>query len=481
MAKRLLLVDDSPTVRRVVQSALERQGFVVSSCSRAENAMKLANRERFDLFLIDYMMPGIGGIELLKLLQDQDIYIAPTVLMCTRTDPSIDEDLAKFGIVDTITKPFVPDAMVSVIEHALKRGFDDSRHLLSIGEEEGEDLTIPMRSPSLGEEHTSAEVQSTREFVRNEIENVIANSSKEELADLLTRRLLDNPDNGLVAAIRRRLLENMKKESHALYGDLNAVALPEVMQLLKYQGQTGLLEVVLNDSSYRIAFEDGRMMSVRALDPTAEQRLGRYFVQSDAMSEEALQRILRHRKGGSQPLGQRLLSEGLVNAEQLSAALRAQAEDLMYEMLRAQRGSFSLRRGIDLLPKAPGDGLSVDAVLFEALRRIDEWRVIEKEVSDYDAFYIAVDGAGDDRLSEDEKNLLEKIKEAPATPRHLIEWANETPFKLCKLLYRLVVLQHVYKRNDDLDEVPTKNNLDVTSIRSNSGEDIATTIQGPMD
>ena len=446
MAKRLLLVDDSPTVRRVVQSALERHGFVVSACAKAESAIELANRERFDVFLFDYMMPGIGGIELLKLLKSQDIYIAPTVLMCTRTDPSIVENLEKHGIVDTITKPFVPDAMVSVIEHAIERGFDERNQLFALSDDEGEDVTVPMRLPVMpSSEVSQVEADSTREIIRNELHTLISQASREELADLLTDRLINDRDNSLVSAIARRFKESNVKEPYALYGDLNAVALPEVMQLMKFQGQTGVLEVSLGDTSYRIAFKEGRILAIRALDPTAEQRLGRYFVETGSISEEELQRILRYQKGEKVPIGQRLLDDEHVDRDQLTRALRAQAEDLMYEMLRAQRGHFALKRGIEMIPRAHGMGLGVDAILFESLRRIDEWRVIEKEVSDFDLVFAAEADAEDERLTDEEAALLDILKTRPMTPRELIESTGQKPFTLCKLLYRLVVLQHAYK------------------------------------
>ena len=85
MPGRILVVDDSPTIRRLVRSVLEESGYDVSTAPDGQAALDLLQREDFDLALIDFVMPRINGYQLAQSIRAIDrLRELPLVLMSAR-------------------------------------------------------------------------------------------------------------------------------------------------------------------------------------------------------------------------------------------------------------------------------------------------------------------------------------------------------------------------------------------------------------
>jgi hypothetical protein len=244
----------------------------------------------------------------------------------------------------------------------------------------------------------------------------------------------------------------------SLSGDLAGVPLPEVLQLLKFQGQTGVLDVTLEGMRaggppmrFEVAVKNGLVVAVRARDARVDLLLGSYFLGAGYVSRAQLDAVLSRpsSSGESKPVGQRLVEAGLVTTEQLRRCVGAQAQDLMVELLRARRGFFALRRGDDLLPATHiSPGFSVDMLLFESLRRIDEWGVIEKHVPSFSAaFTLHSDDIHD--LAPDEIEVLSLFRDGQSLTVHdVLRISSLRAFDACKLLYRLSMLRRLRRIND---------------------------------
>lgn len=477
---RILVVDDSPTIRRVVEQALLAAGHHVTPLPGGEHALADAAALEPDLILLDFMMPGMNGYQVAKALAERGEVAAPIVLMCTRSDELPEPLLRRLGVVDFITKPFSPDAVVALIAHALqKHGVkkrSETTPFAGVPDEDQEDEEAAA-SDDEDLEHTTPDLTRPEPFSRaasaeeppldDDLAAAAALSDLTRvLADALFARGIDEADSlagsitnqvrqGLQTALLRELVarelgpEALHRPMPSLYGDLAAVPLPEVMQLLKFQGQTGLLEVSLGEARFEAAFREGRIVAIRARNARAEVRLGHYFVSRGSLTKAQLEEVLK--EPGSRALGERLVEKGIIDHEALRAALGAQAEDLMYEMLRARRGAFGLRRGDEVIRGIPaGPGFSVDALLLEGLRRIDEWSVIEKEVPSFDARFRRAPGAGDEGLSDDERRVFSLLPALGArSVRDVISDAELRAFDVCKLLYRLIMMNRATRADEE--------------------------------
>jgi len=116
----VLVVDDDPAVVRVLSMLLRQAGYGVESADSAETAMPLLERAGVDLVLSDLRMPGIGGMELLRRMQARWPDLPVVMLTAHATVPDAVEAM-KIGAADFLTKPFEREAILFVVDKALKR------------------------------------------------------------------------------------------------------------------------------------------------------------------------------------------------------------------------------------------------------------------------------------------------------------------------------------------------------------------------
>jgi DNA-binding NtrC family response regulator len=116
---RILVVDDDPSLRRVLQVQLEQQGYEVAVAASAQQTLSVLELRPFDLVITDLKMPGLCGLELLKHARSK--YPQTIVIMLTAfgtVDTAV--EAMKAGAYDYLTKPVHPDEMSVVVRHALE-------------------------------------------------------------------------------------------------------------------------------------------------------------------------------------------------------------------------------------------------------------------------------------------------------------------------------------------------------------------------
>jgi CheY-like chemotaxis protein len=123
MSKRVLVIDDSPTIRKVVTAILERSGYGASAAADGQHGLEaLTNGERFDLVLLDFVMPRMNGYQFCRAIRAHErLRNLPIVLMSAKSDRIREQFVQQTGAVDAITKPFDAQALVTVIENAIRR------------------------------------------------------------------------------------------------------------------------------------------------------------------------------------------------------------------------------------------------------------------------------------------------------------------------------------------------------------------------
>ncbi|MCC6458254.1 MAG: response regulator transcription factor [Caldilineaceae bacterium] len=124
MQQRILVIDDEVALRTTVQAYLEREGFAVQAVMDGPAALSAARSFRPSLVILDVMLPGMNGLDVLReLRRDSDVY----VLMLTAKAGEIDKVLGlEMGADDYLTKPFSPRELVSRVKAILRRGRESS-------------------------------------------------------------------------------------------------------------------------------------------------------------------------------------------------------------------------------------------------------------------------------------------------------------------------------------------------------------------
>jgi hypothetical protein len=159
-----------------------------------------------------------------------------------------------------------------------------------------------------------------------------------------------------------------------LTGNLRTMGLPEILQWISIGRKTGTLVLQHGSIEKKITFEDGGVHSSWSNDP--RESLGQYLVRSRRVSEEQLFKALLRQEELKRPLGTILVSEGVLEETALREALRAKAEESIYDLFLWREGQFEFKDG-----GVPGDvpvylDLQVQSVVLEGIRRLDEWERI---------------------------------------------------------------------------------------------------------
>jgi two-component system OmpR family response regulator len=117
---RILVVDDEPRIVEVVSAYLTREGHQVDSATNGDAAFELASSTRPDLLVLDLMLPGRSGFDVLRALRAAGVRSA--VILLTARDEVVDRVAGlEMGADDYVTKPFEPRELVARIGAVLRR------------------------------------------------------------------------------------------------------------------------------------------------------------------------------------------------------------------------------------------------------------------------------------------------------------------------------------------------------------------------
>lgn len=118
--KKILVVDDEPSIVTLLTFNLEKEGYQVTTAQDGLEAFQIALSERFDFLLVDVMLPGIDGIELTRKLRQEKIE-TPILILTAKDDP-IDRILGlEIGADDYISKPFSPREVLARMKAISRR------------------------------------------------------------------------------------------------------------------------------------------------------------------------------------------------------------------------------------------------------------------------------------------------------------------------------------------------------------------------
>jgi two-component system alkaline phosphatase synthesis response regulator PhoP len=212
---KILIIDDEQSILKLVTAYLRPEGYQVFTASDGPSGLQAARAYKPDLVVLDIMLPGMDGIELLtQLRRESDVYV---ILLTAKTE-EVDKVVGlSVGADDYVSKPFSPRELVARIKAALRR--QQSRS----GPKEGQVLSFS---------HVRIDTASRQVWVD---ENTIDLTAME--FDLL---LVLAEHRGMVMS-RERLLE--KVWDHDYFGDLRVVDV-HIGHIRQKLGRENLIETV---------------------------------------------------------------------------------------------------------------------------------------------------------------------------------------------------------------------------------------------
>jgi DNA-binding response OmpR family regulator len=499
MATRILVVDDSPTIRRVVSTILERAGYEPAQASDGEDALEaLSSGEvKADLVLLDFVMPRMNGFQFCRALRAHaELQALPVVLMSAKADRIRDVFVQQTGAIDAITKPFDAQALVTMVENALRR----------VTQGRGSSTRLPdtdiVETPPESEFETRrthvAQIVATKlsQVVLSAVGDKISMASG-DLAATLAERLGREAVVEMVEAVRE--VERGDGGGPILAGNLGVVPIGAILQLLQAENQTGTLVCKNGTAEISATFRSGLIDLVQSTGAGDEFRLGRFFVEEGILTPEQIDEAvkkaraeleadvpmsriftkdggtsvvpdtvrddpdvrstlpfptkrrddsssseisLRNVKVKPRLLGTQLLDAGKITDVQLRSALLRQSSELLYEMMRWPGGHFDFRAGTQSEAVDSAKlGLPVATVVMEGFRRVDEWRLLESTLGSFDSVLARDDAALGSQnpyeLPEKERKVLDLVDSA-RTVRQVIAASHLSSFDACRILVQFM-------------------------------------------
>jgi len=221
-----------------------------------------------------------------------------------------------------------------------------------------------------------------------------------------------------------------------LRGDLLTMGLPDVLQWIAAGRKTGTLHVERASLRKRIFVNDGNIFSSWSNDP--RESLGQFLIRLRLVTEEQLFTALLAQEEKGRLIGSILVSDGVMSEEDLKRALKAKAEETLYDLFLWPSGQFEFREG-----ELPDDMLityetPVTPVILEGIRRVDEWRRI-REVFPSMETTLRPTGAGADPaagLDPAEQQALALVREGRTLAEMSLE-LRRSDFETAALLFDL--------------------------------------------
>lgn len=115
----ILIVDDEPDTLGLIELTLETAGFEVHTALSAEPALSLIQQHAFDLILLDIMMPGMSGFDMVRKLKEDSSPLPPVIFLTAKNQPEDVEEGKSLGASDFLIKPTTRGELLDAIRGAL--------------------------------------------------------------------------------------------------------------------------------------------------------------------------------------------------------------------------------------------------------------------------------------------------------------------------------------------------------------------------
>ena len=200
----ILVVDDDEGIRLLVKKYLDEKKYLVTTADNAENASKKIKIIKFDLIILDIMMPGKSGLEFLE-DHKKDIN-TPIILLTAKGEPNERIEGLEMGADDYLPKPFEPKELVLRIKNILNKTKQNNIKRLI----EFEDIKIDLSKKIIFQKNTEYKINTTEKIILDRMINnpgkIFTREEIGKLIDLNKERSIDV----IITRLRKKIEINPK-------------------------------------------------------------------------------------------------------------------------------------------------------------------------------------------------------------------------------------------------------------------------------
>ncbi len=120
MERKILIIDDSPTLRKLLRFYLKKKGYTVDEAHNGRVGLENISKETFDLIILDMAMPVMSGEQVLEKLKEKENFHTPILILSANREDESKATGISLGASYYMTKPFKPPEVVARIEEIFK-------------------------------------------------------------------------------------------------------------------------------------------------------------------------------------------------------------------------------------------------------------------------------------------------------------------------------------------------------------------------
>lgn len=221
---KVLSVDDSSVVRKLVTMILTAEGFKVSTASDGLDGINKAKEIKPDIILLDFVMPKMNGFQVCRILQKDDkLRQIPVILVTSKGDKVGDKFVNQLGVTDYITKPFQPEELVTKIHQTLEaqEGTTPAPQIL----QPSSSVAVPSASPpepvvvapvatAVRAQAVPVPTDTLKTMVQEEISRIFAQELEQKVDDLIKNelgKLMKTLDKRIEKAVIEKMNEYIRR------------------------------------------------------------------------------------------------------------------------------------------------------------------------------------------------------------------------------------------------------------------------------
>ena len=424
--EKILNIDDSPTVQRLIEMILSSQGYEVVLASDGEEGIAKAKAEKPAVILVDFVMPRMNGFQVCKTLkEDPEFKDTPIILVTSKGDKVGSKFVDTLGITDFFTKPFQPEDLLGKIRAVL-----DKKQAAAPPAPPAE-FVRPVAPPA------AAPPPPGMQTLPAGLEAVVRQLVERELSDFMTKSLPE--------LIRRELARASSpppaspEPPTGIRGTIASFRIVEVMQMLGLQRQTGRLAVSRGSESADVYFSDGAVVYALAADGCKPGVAG-LIKKVCRLEDDGVRHAMHIVEMTGQPLDAVLAQEKMTTPRAFADNLRRYTESIVYKIMAWQDGDFFFDKSAPPAFAAPLQ-LKVDDLLLEGARRADEWILIEQKIPNLGMVFEPMIGNAEELTTRGMSDIDLKVFsliDAKRTIQDIIDITGLSDFDVAKSMFILL-------------------------------------------
>ena len=204
----ILVVDDDDGIRELVKQFLNKNNYLVTTAKNAEDALEKAKIIKFDLIVLDIMMPGKSGLEFTN--ENKKKLDTPIILLTAKGEASDRIEGLEIGADDYLAKPFEPKELILRINNILKKTkFENSKRVIEFGS-----IKIDLNKLFIYRNQQSLKINNTEKIILEKMINspgkIFQRDEIGALIDLTKERSIDV----IITRLRKKIEENPRSPKY---------------------------------------------------------------------------------------------------------------------------------------------------------------------------------------------------------------------------------------------------------------------------